>query len=68
MTHFSGDWSALSGISGGPIYANITNFGYVIVGILVSGSSDNGSYNNGEHYSTALKISNNLYKLILSEI
>ena len=64
---YNGDWSALSGFSGGPIFYYNNISGYTIAGILIGGGGEHGEYGTNV-YSSGLIISNNLYKLILSEI
>ena len=64
---FIGDWDASAGNSGGPVLSYYTDLGYTAIGILTSGSDVN---NDGSAYpvaySTATRITQNLYNLFVS--
>ena len=62
-----GDWDATGGNSGGPVFAYYPETGYTVIGILTSGSSDDGnSYGNNTYYTLATRISSAMYELFMS--
>lgn len=63
---FKGTWDASGGNSGGPVFANYESTGYTAIGILTTGSADSTF---GEQYptaySTATRITNDMYNLFI---
>lgn len=61
-TMLKGDWSAVSGFSGGPVFTS----GYVALGILTGGSPIDGPlYAPNTYYTTATRITPDMYSLFM---
>lgn len=60
-----GDWSAVSGFSGGPVYAYYSDLGYTAIGILTGGGVDGGSYSSSV-YTHATRITKDMYNLFMT--
>lgn len=62
-----GDWDASGGNSGGPVFAYYNGMGYTVIGILTNGSvAFGGPYGDNTYYTTATRISSDMYELFMS--
>lgn len=62
-----GDWDASKGNSGGPVIANDSSDGRVVIGILTYGSTISGQpYGDNSCYSAATRISSDMYEIFMS--
>ena len=69
--YLRGDWDATGGNSGGPVFANYSDTGYTLIGILTAGSAvgtDFNDYGVGENeaYTYATRITEDIYNLFIS--
>ncbi|MEG0899999.1 MAG: trypsin-like serine protease [Oscillospiraceae bacterium] len=60
-----GDWSAVSGFSGGPVFAYYSDTGYTAIGILTGGGANGPNYSSSV-YTTATRITKRIYDLFLT--
>lgn len=60
-----GDWDASGGNSGGPVFAYYSDTGYTVIGILTAGSDDGSAYNSSTCYTTATRISSDMYEIFM---
>lgn len=61
-----GDWSAVSGFSGGPVYADYSDTGYTAIAILTGGGAEDGDEFSSSVYTYGTIITEKMFNLFMT--